>query len=203
MAGILAEEPGLRGGAVGGSGAVLRNVPGITGGLTRSVWLGSEGGVVGAAPPGLIALPGAAGIFGDEGIAGAMRAVVSAIGGGSEGAEGNGLDAGCGVATVGALLGVPPGFIATGGPGGGGGVAIGLANCGGGIFEVSGGDALGGTGDLMIALPGLSVGAGAIIVEPADGGLVAGSGAGGFILVSEPIALLFSSRPLVVIVFPD
>jgi hypothetical protein len=175
----------------------------MTGGLTRSVWLGSEGGTVGAALPGLTALPGAAGIFGDDGMAGAMRAVVSAIGGGSDGAEGSGLEDGWGVATVAALLGAPPGFTETGGPGGGGGVAAGLANCGGGIFEVSGGDAFGGIGDLMIALPGLRVGAGAIIVEPADGGLVAGSGAGGFMLVSEPIALFFSRRPLVVMVLPD
>jgi hypothetical protein len=70
---------------------------------------------------------------------------------------------------------------------------------------VSGGDDLGGTGDLMIALPGLSVGAGAIIVEPAEGGLAAGSpaGAAGFKLVSAPIALLFSSSELVVMVLPD
>jgi hypothetical protein len=178
----------------------------MTGGFTRSVWVGSEGGDVGAAGP-LTALPGAAGIFGDEGMAGAMRAVVSAMAGGSVGAEGRGFDAGCGVATVGALLGVPPGFKATGGPGGGGGVAIGFANCGGGIFEVSGGADLGGTGDLMIALPGLSVGAGAIMVDPAEGGLTAGSGAppgaAGFKLVSAPIALLFSSSELVVMVLPD
>jgi hypothetical protein len=149
-------------------------------------------------------LPGAAGIFGEEaGIAGAMRAVVSAMAGGSDGAEGRGLAAGDGVETVGALLGVPPGFKATGGPGGGGGVAIGFANWGGGILEVSGGADFGGTGDLMIALPGLSVGAGAIMVEPAEGGLTALSGAGGFKLVSDPMALLFSSNELVVIVLPD
>ena len=120
MAGILAEEPGLRGGAVGGSGAVLRSVPGMTGGFTRSVWLRSEGGEVGAAG----GLPGVDGTLGAEGMAGAIRAVVSAI----SGAGGNGLEGAGGVATVGALLGVPPGFIATGGPGGGGGVTAGLAN---------------------------------------------------------------------------
>jgi len=175
----------------------------MTGGFTRSVWLGSDGGEVGAAGARTL-LPGAAGILGAEaGIAGAMRAVVSAMAGGSEGAEGSGLAAGDGVATVGALLGVPPGLSATGGPGGGGGVATGFANCGGGIFEVSGGADFGGTGDLMIALPGLRVGAGAIMVEPADGGLTADSGAGGFKLVSAPTALLFSNSELVVIVLPD
>lgn len=157
----------------------------------------------------MTALPGAAGIFGEDGIAGAIRAVVSAIAGGRLGADGRGLAFGCGVATVGALLGVPPGFIATGGPGGAGGAAGGLANCGGGIFDVSGGTDFGGTGDLMMALPGFNVGAGAIIVEPAEGGLEAGSatgvatGADGFMLVSEPMALPFSISELVVIVLPD
>lgn len=170
----------------------------MTGGFTRSVWLGSEGGEVGAAG-GLTELPGVDGNFGADGMAGAMRAVVSA----RSGAGGNGLDGAGGVATVGALLGVPPGFNATGGPGGGGGVDAGLANRGGGIFEVSGGDDLGGTGDLMIALPGFNVGAGAIIVEPAEGGFSAdASGVGGFKLVSAPIVLLFSKSELVVMVLP-
>ena len=175
----------------------------MTGGFTRSVWLGSEGGEVGAAG-GLRELPGANGTFGADGMAGAMRAVVSAM----SGAGGNGLAGAGGVATVGALLGVPPGFNATGGPGGAGGEDAGLAddglvNWGGGIFEVSGGDDLGGIGDLMIALPGFNVGAGAIIVEPAEGGFRPdASGMGGFKLVSAPIILLFSRSELVVMVLP-
>ena len=69
---------------------------------------------------------------------------------------------------------------------------------------MSGGTDLGGTGDLMIALPGFNVGAGAIIVEPAEGGFAAIiSGTGGFKLVSDPIALLFSKSELVVMTFPD
>lgn len=68
---------------------------------------------------------------------------------------------------------------------------------------MSGGDDLGGTGDWMIALPGFNVGAGAIIVDPAEGGFIAdATGPGGLRLVSDPIALFFSKSELVVIVLP-
>ena len=70
---------------------------------------------------------------------------------------------------------------------------------------MSGGAGLGGIGDCTIALPGLSEGAGAIIVAPPVevlGAAAGPSGLGGLRDVSWPMALLFSKSELVVIVTP-